>query len=217
MGLINVALSGKAGAGKTTVANYLVQQRGYARVSFAEPLKLAIGKFVAPMVYRDRCRREQCSNFPHGEAICPDCPIYEMPLAPMELVAWVNRNKDTLRPLLQACGTALREIVSPDYWVDQALVSVAKFNAAGFAVVIDDVRYRNEAEALFRADFSLIRLVRTQQHYAANNSPVLDGDRANHASETDLDHYPMDLIVENNGTAENLCNAVARALDLGVI
>lgn len=41
--LPNIALVGKAGAGKTSAAGCLVREFGYTRLSFATPLKLGVG------------------------------------------------------------------------------------------------------------------------------------------------------------------------------
>ncbi len=40
--LPNVCLIGEAGAGKTTVAELLVKEFGYTRLSFAEPMKVML-------------------------------------------------------------------------------------------------------------------------------------------------------------------------------
>ena len=59
------------------------------------------------------------------------------------------------RPLLQAVGTKMRE-VDKDVWIDYVL---KRGEAAGRShVVVDDVRYANEAYALKRAGFVLIAI-----------------------------------------------------------
>lgn len=59
------------------------------------------------------------------------------------------------RPLLQQIGTKMREI-DPDVWASCLLRKVEAQPARG--VVVDDVRYANEAAALRRSGFTLVRI-----------------------------------------------------------
>ena len=55
---LSVALMGRAGAGKDTVASILTEHRGYARVAFADPLKemaLAVDPIIGRVGQSD-CR-----------------------------------------------------------------------------------------------------------------------------------------------------------------
>ena len=38
-----LGLSGGRGSGKTTIANYLVEEYGYSKISFAEPVRDIVG------------------------------------------------------------------------------------------------------------------------------------------------------------------------------
>lgn len=66
------------------------------------------------------------------------------------------------RALMQAYGEAMRD-QDKDYWLDIALTNIREWqmpphNIEG--IVIDDMRYANEAEALKREGFVLIKIIR---------------------------------------------------------
>jgi len=57
--MLDVALSGKKGVGKTTIANNLVNEKGYVKLSFADPLKEICWRFLpCVMVKPKEDRRE---------------------------------------------------------------------------------------------------------------------------------------------------------------
>ena len=153
-----VALSGKMRSGKTFVANHLVNKHGFQVMRFAGPLKDDI----------------RAMGF-------PEAAIEAKP-------AW-------MRLLMQAYGQAWRA-VNPDHWVEQLMIELNQIRSFDLAcypveraarpVVLDDMRFENEARAL-RAlnpdefDVKLIRLFRVGE----------PGDVAHtqDQSECDLDHY----------------------------
>lgn len=99
---------------------------------------------------------------------------------------------DWMRLLMQAYGQA-RRAMNPNYWVEQLVLDMQNVRATQLAgvvsvhgVVIDDMRFTNEANALRELnpdeyDVKLIRLYRT-------GDPG-DVSHVNDVSECDLDHY----------------------------
>lgn len=80
-----------------------------------------------------------------------------------------------LRALAQLYGVSKRD-ADPMYWVDRCLDDIEDLDPDG--VVIDDVRFLNEAEELRRNGYTLIRLeLEDAQH------------EDTHISEIDLDNY----------------------------
>ena len=99
-------------------------------------------------------------------------------------IDWLNGM--TVRELLQKFGTAIRNEVCDDFWVKVCLKNCSE------DCLISDVRFESEAEGIRDIGGIIIRVNR-------------DGAGAgNHISETALDDYSFDYIIDNNGTEEDL-------------
>jgi hypothetical protein len=68
---------------------------------------------------------------------------------------WLAANKETLRPLMVGWGV-MRRLQNPDYWIN---IGMARATCRTCAV-ITDVRYPNEAKALWNAGGFLVRITR---------------------------------------------------------
>lgn len=168
----NIALMGRARSGKDTVAARLVEKHGYTRVAFADPLK-EMALEIDPVI--------------------PTAYGIHVRLA--KLVAdsgWeFAKGYPEVRRILQHCGQTVRDR-SSGFWVGLAL---RKVEAASGPVVVSDVRYPNEAEALRNRGFRLVRVIR----------PYMTQQLVNlHPSETALDDYTPDALVANLGSLSEL-------------
>jgi len=147
---MRIALSGKAGSGKSTIAKQLEVEYGFLRFSFASKLK----KICA-------------STFPSFE----------------------NLHKEEQRIILQRVGAYFRDI-DPYVWINP-INEILKIYSR---VVVDDLRYYNEAMFLKKHDFKLIRIIRPLNLRKQAGYNVEDI----HASECELDDFQnWDLIVWN--------------------
>lgn len=147
-----VALSGKAGCGKSTIAKNLVKYHGFVRMSFATRLK-EISKELFP--------------------------------------ARMSAPKEEHRKTLQLFGCFCR-LIDPNCWVQIVVNQIHALDR----VVIDDVRFVNEIQALKKLSFNLIRIERSDELRKAWGYNVLDP----HPSERDLDIVERwDLLIFNNG------------------
>lgn len=116
-----IGFSGPAGAGKSTAARVLIEQRGFSLVKFAGPLKTML------------------------RAILPGDDVNE----------WIEGAlKETVHPVLgctprramQTLGTEWgRNCIGPELWVNLAREAIC---AEGCDVVLDDVRFQNEADMI---------------------------------------------------------------------
>lgn len=122
-----IGLTGPAGSGKDTVADYLRDRHGFAVMSFAHPVYLGVSAaFGIPIEQlKDRHFKEQ--------------PIW-----------WIGKSP---RQLLQLFGTEFgREMVAKDIWLRVAKRTLDEVcylrdkDSAPCRVVISDVRFDNEAE-----------------------------------------------------------------------
>jgi|688.fasta_scaffold31150_11 hypothetical protein len=99
-----------------------------------------------------------------------------------------------VRVLLQRFGTEVgREMFGEDFWVNYALDSIPD----GTKAVIADVRYPNEADAIKKLGGKVFR-VRRNGVVAANE----------HASESALNDYEFDSIIDNNADIHSLQSIV---------
>lgn len=107
----------------------------------------------------------------------------------------------TLRGYLQGLGVAVREL-DPDAWVN-ALFRYHRNELRSTArIVIDDVRFPNEAWRLRSEGFILIRVLSDQSTRVTRlkaNGKLDSLEQLEHASETALDAYGSDYEIANSG------------------
>lgn len=139
-----IGLTGYAQAGKDTVAEVLVNNFGYTRVAFADPI-------------RDFCyEQNSIIGSVAGE------PIFLKTVVDRD--GWDEAKKsDSVRRTLQNTGIAARNIFGADFWVHQAMKKITTLK-----VVITDVRFKNEAD-LIKANGGQIWRVRRLGVSAVNS------------------------------------------------
>lgn len=169
-----IALIGRARSGKDSVAARLVSQHGYTRVAFADRLKECVLS-LDPLIYGT------------------------MHLAEMvELNGWETaKSHPEVRRVLQHFGQGVRDI-DPGFWIRAAFPAMH----GKTRVVVSDVRYRNEADALRSAGFTLVRITRPRLPLGAGSE---------HVSENELASYPTSLNIVNGASLADL-HAKADAL-----
>ena len=153
-----IGISGKLRTGKTALAGHMLEmlEGNWKRIAYGDVLK--------------------------QEVSC----TYGVPLE------WCYENKDeswlmpdgrtlTVREILQWYGTDYKRKEEPGYWVEKMADTIAKHRDLD-GIIIDDVRFPDEADLVKSFDGLLIRL-----------NPYLDWKCeygiANHVSETALDGY----------------------------
>ncbi|MFC3206913.1 deoxynucleotide monophosphate kinase [Aquamicrobium soli] len=128
-----IALSGAAGSGKSTAADYLVRQYGYERIKFAGPLK-------------DAMRALGLTDYHiEGEGKERPCLLLQ---------------GKTPRYAMQTIGTQWgRDLIGPHFWVGLWEARANEVLDSGGRVVVDDCRFPNEAEAVRKLGGVVVRLV----------------------------------------------------------
>ena len=105
-------------------------------------------------------------------------------------------NTVTPRQLLQSLGTEWgRERVDPELWVRCWKGKAIKALGDGCCVVADDVRRRNEAQAVLDLGGVMVRIERP-----SGGSSVF----SDHASEGALEDWPFDHTIVNDGSVTDL-------------
>jgi ribose 1,5-bisphosphokinase PhnN len=134
---ILIGLAGPAGAGKDTVADYLVEKHSFQKLSFAGPLKamLAAGGMPEP---QDRALKELA------------IPGFDF--------SW--------RQAAQSLGTEWGRELDPDLWiklVEKRIASIDNvLSSRGSRIVLSDVRFVNEAEMINRMGGSVVHILGRQ-------------------------------------------------------
>lgn len=168
-------------SGKTTVANYLYSH-GYRIVSFAESLKKMTRIFLLETGLTP-------TEVEHYMVTAKEAPI------PSALGS-------SVRHLCQTLGTEFgRQCVHPEIWVSIWRRHAQNNLARGIDVVVDDMRFPNEAAAVKALGGELWRVERS--------SVVRQTD---HASEGSLDSLTFDRRIVNDGSLLDLYARVQHCL-----
>lgn len=188
-----IALSGYGGSGKDSVADVLVEHFGFKRYAWAETLRLA------------------------AEALNPivDVDEYGATLRYNDVVGAVGYNVakfqyPEVRALLQRLGTEVgRDLIHENVWVNATIGRIERECSPGDNVVITDTRFLNEANAV--KDPNSSRLFEDAFVVRVNRPGV--GPAGDHPSETSLDDYPFDMIINNEGGLDDLEKIVFELYD----
>ncbi|QAY17739.1 deoxynucleoside monophosphate kinase [Streptomyces phage Asten] len=184
-----VGLSGYARSGKNEAANALVNG-GWRQAAFADKLRDFLYA-VNPKI-----------------KTWPDTPPYELRRV-IDTWGW-EQAKDRfpeVRELLQRTGTeAGREILGENVWVNALF---GGFDRENDALVVTDVRFPNEADAIRERGGTLIRVERP------GVLPKRASDGTVHRSETALDRYGFDHVIVNDMSVEYLHGQVMLATFAG--
>jgi len=117
-----IALCGAKGSGKTLIAEHLVTEMGFTRISFAAPMRDMLEAIGVTPYYHTVSKNE-----------------------PIESLA----GEPTARELLVTLGTSWgRECVHTSFWCSIAMNRVTEALVRGENVVIDDMRFPNEFDAV---------------------------------------------------------------------
>jgi hypothetical protein len=166
-----VGLSGYARSGKDSTAELLCLNYEYTRRAFADPMRQAL-MIINPKL--DSIAR--VADF-------------------VDDYGWeIAKKQPEVRRLLQVLGTDFgRKMLGENVWVNMALSDLRQDDR----IVISDVRFPNEAEAIKKLGGSVWRINRRNQG-AVNH----------HVSEHAMDNYMFDHVIYNDGTLDDLSDEV---------
>lgn len=129
------------GSGKTTCADMLVRSHQFVRVAFATPLK----SMATALLTSGGMSPDQARDHIYGDRKEDHIELLGM----------------TARRLQQLLGTEFaRHHIRDTIWVDIAIAHAKTLMTAGYSVVIDDMRFPNEYDAIIAAGGDCIRVVR---------------------------------------------------------
>lgn len=174
-----IGLTGRAGAGKSTVAQHLEAEWAFEPIAFADPiLAMTLALFNEAGV---------------DGAWAVERALKEQP-APALGVSY--------RRIAQTLGTEWgRDLMGPDFWLRVAAhkVHVARLHQA--STVISDVRFPNEAQWVIEQGGLLVRVTRP-------DLPPLPADTAAHSSERYAERLPAHVELVNGASIDTLRDRV---------
>lgn len=162
-----MGFAGKMGVGKTTTANWFVEQHDFKRLYFAKPLKESLSVLTGLPI-------EYFTDIELKELIIPGlkgcAPDY---------------SGITTRIMMQKFGTDfVRDMIDPNFWIWRMTQMISEHSDRN--IVIDDVRFENEAQLIRDLGGTVIHLTREFE------SP---SKQSGHISENSLKEKSHDIIV----------------------
>lgn len=162
-----VGLTGFAGAGKSTVAEYLVKEHGFTRLSFAAPLKKMLRTLDPIMGLPPIFWSKSMGDFRLSDLWKLAEQTERNTEGGIKAEVWIKEGPwgDEYRRLLQVLGTDCIRAVDEQFWVRAALAQMTDEDGK---YVFDDCRFPNEALAIAGHDnpFGLWNIERPGIHAA---------------------------------------------------
>lgn len=171
-----IGLMGYAQSGKDSVAEILVNDFGYIRFAFADKVRELL--YEMNPNFRDTLLQQAVDKY-----------------------GWDEVKQDlAVRRMLQNLGVGARKIFGQNFWVNQVIDQFKLEYSKN--IVITDVRFTNEANAIKEKNGELWRIKRPGVE--AVNS---------HFSETELNEYKVDQTLNNGGNLNELKSLVHNRMD----
>lgn len=167
-----IGVSGKAGSGKDTLADYLVKYHGFHKLRFAARIKKISADLTGTSLEDNYNKKSIIPKISYGKTEGWDLGKYQ-----------------------QKIGGSFRKSIVEDIWIRCLKQEISKYKK----VVVCDMRFKNEAKELQKMKGCvLIRLERDfkfRKEFLGSRDPE-------DISETDLDDFEFKHVIENNGTKE---------------
>lgn len=170
---------------------------GYARSGKDEVAKILVEEYgFTRVAFADKIRKFLYETNP-----IVDTHYRLQPL--VDAYGWDEvKRRSQVRELLQNVGIAARTVFNDEFWIAQALQPV--YFEENW--VITDVRFVNEANRIKQYDNAQLWRIKRNGIEAVND----------HVSEHDLEGYPVDIILKNEGTLEDLRALVRSRMELAL-
>lgn len=196
-----IGLGYRKQSGKDTVADYLVNQYDFKKMSFAAPLKELCSYIIdsrngklkpndAMLLIQQWKNKYSAGGKEY--ATCWDRVEWLLKTSEESKVKeYFTTEMGKHRKLYQYIGTDTFRETDPEFWIKCMAVNVASINLYKTDIVITDMRFRNEKAFVE----SLGHAVKVDRDLPTHDT---------HASEHDLDLESFNYIIDNTGTLEDL-------------
>jgi hypothetical protein len=180
-----IGLCGAQGSGKDTVANILISEYGFVKLTFASTLKDVVAilfswprDLLEGLTEESRLWRETVDDFWSEK---------------------LNISGFTPRKALQMIGTDLFRLhFNNDIWISivENKISAMLKNNPNTNIVISDCRFANEFSLIKKFPDSHIITILREKNYSIN--------KLAHSSETEWVNYNFDAILQNDNSIDEL-------------
>lgn len=188
-----IGLSGRKRSGKDTLAAHFVEKHGFTRFAFADPLREAV-LALDPLVSVQQDEQYLINWYKPAW----DVSYLRLSNIVRELGWEKAKGIREVRRLLQAFGSESIRTLDDTFWVR---ITMEKVDALPGPVVITDMRFPNEYDAVKDRQGTLVRV--TRGSFEIRKEEL-------HVSETALDHHDFDWVAHNGGTIEDLYHHIDR-------
>lgn len=128
---------------------------------------------------------------------------------------WDGVKDEHGRALLQNLGTDKMRATFPDFWAEFVAKFIVVTQKDWLYIIIDDWRFVNEFDIIndYNSDVITIRVERFNEDGSPYVNPDMTPVQREHESETQLDKFPFDYIIENHGDLVELQDNVLAVLE----
>lgn len=188
-GKVIIGISGKAGAGKDTIADHLCKNYGFVQYRFATPIKKISANTTGTTLEDNLNKKSFIPKISFGELEGYDLGKYQQEIWKM-----------------------YRENLCSDIWVRILMQDVK--TSTSKRIVISDMRFINEANTIKKMEDRKVLLIRIERREELRIK-YLGSRKIDDVSETELDDYPyFDIHIENNGTFDDLYEKIYKFIKL---
>lgn len=203
--MILIGLTGLARAGKDSVADILVRDHDFRKMSFAAPLKRMV-KNLDPIVgFRSAECCEECACSGEIEPVYLS-DLYAAGMTDDDIKA--SEYGDEARRYWQRFGTEVMRAEEDDYWIQAAYKQLAELPRSS-RVVFTDCRFPNEADFIHEMGLEWPDTIAATWQVVRPGVQLPPGA---HASEQWAGRLGEEITIHNDGSLDELAETVGVAM-----
>jgi hypothetical protein len=214
--MVEIGFAGGMGAGKTTVADVLVKEHRYHRLSFADPIRYMcttlLGRPIDKKHDRTTMQRIGGAGRAHDWAGL-DTPLESSRRARVEALArhiFPDVTDEKIADLYRVMYTEGYSYAwgNEQYWMQRWR---REYLRAPKPVTVDDVRFPVEGKYLMRHGFFVVKLevpFEERQRRVIERDGAWDPKWTTDATEVNVDAIPVHMTIDGTGSPESIAETV---------
>jgi hypothetical protein len=198
-----IAFGHKSRVGKDLSADYLIEKYGGKKLSFASPIyeiQYCIQTLIEGKKPEELNTERLCGLMLNICRLNNSDRVAISGWIKTDLMSFLAENHpgrpgEKTPSLLILIGAGMRKVISPDIFVNRVISDVEWRRRFNQLICVSDVRFKNEASALRKIGFKLVKIVREDRPIDRDPTDI---------SENDLNDYEFDFTIDNSGKKEHL-------------